>query len=256
MRKIGRKKPYEGHEILYQKMKAKGILSWEKRDGVKPSIRKSNENDRRIILNDILAQPWAPKSGKAIEVGCGTGPILRSICKKGFTGLGIDISKTAINMAKEQSKSLDIKFKQADICKLNVNGTGKFDLAIDGHCLHCILEPKDRRAFLRNIFKLLKKDGVFVVMSMCSPVDRKAFLQAFKGQKLIDHIIYVPFDKAEEFEGFHKIKGQCYLPTRKVPHWKNILSEIRQAGFQTKLFRYAEPASQAPFGSLSIGALK
>ena len=37
---------------------------------------------------------------------------------------------------------------------------------------------------------------------------------------------------------------------------KTILSEIRKAGFRIKLFRYAEPAGEDPFGTMSVGAMK
>jgi SAM-dependent methyltransferase len=169
--------------------------------------------------------------------------------------LGIDVSKTAIAMAKEQSKGLNIRFKRADICCVDVERIGKFDLVVDGHCLHCIIRPEDRKVFLKNSFKLLKKGGLFIVMTMCCPADRKIFSNLYKGQKLINHIIYMPYDKAGEYEDFLTFDGRDYMPTRKVPHWKSILSEIRRAGFKIKLLRYNEAAGQDPFGDLSVAAL-
>lgn len=247
------KKVYEGHENVYKKMSEEGILSWDARGTV--SAWKKVEADKRRILKDVLAQPWAPGSGKAIELGCGTGPILRWICKKGFSGVGIDVSKTAIAMAKEQSKSLELKFRQADICRFDVKKLGKFDLVIDGLCLHCIVNPKDRRMFLEKSFEMLKKGGLFVVMSMCCPCDRKLFSRMYAEQKVRGHTIYSPFERGAEIEGFRMINGQGYIPTRKVPHWKSILSEIRQAGFQVKLLRYTEADKHSPFGYLVAGAL-
>ena len=92
------KKPYESHEIAYQKMRQQGIKQWGgKGSGTKGSF--SYETKR--FLKDVLSQPWAPKAGKAVEFGCGTGPIIRWVCERGFTGLGFLISKTAIAMAKE-----------------------------------------------------------------------------------------------------------------------------------------------------------
>ena len=140
MTKLIKKKPYEGHEVVYQRMKKKGILVWgQKGSG---STGKSCHPETNNFLKDVLSQPWAPKGGRVIELGCGTGPILRQVCKKGFSGVGIDVSKTAIAMAKDQSKGLDIKFRQADVCNLNTKSLGKFDLVIDGLCLHCITDIK------------------------------------------------------------------------------------------------------------------
>ncbi len=233
-------------------MKEKGIRSWNENQRIKG---KTVDADTKRFLNDALAQPWTPKSGRVIELGCGTGPILRWICKRDFGGLGVDVSKTAIAMAKEQSKGLKIRFKRADICRGDVKIAGKFDLAVDGHCLHCIIRSKDRKAFFKNSFKLLKKGGIFIVMTMCSPADRRIFSNMCEGQKLINNTIYSPYDKAREYEGFITINGQDYMPARKVPHWKSILSEIQKAGFKIKLLQYNEASGQEPFGNLSVAAL-
>jgi SAM-dependent methyltransferase len=244
------KKAYEGHEFEYRRMKKKGIRSWNERLKYPEIIA-----DAKRFLTYVLAQPWAPKDGMVIELGCGTGPILRWICKRGFRGLGVDVSKTAIAMAKEQSKGLNVKFKQADLCRIDTGKTGKFDLAIDGHCLHCIVRPEDRKAFLKNSFKLLRKGGLFIVMTMCSPANREIYSNVSKGQKLINHTIYFPYDKARQYENFITLDGRDYIPTRKVPHWKSILAEIRRAGFQIKLLQYGEAYGQEPFGDLSVAAL-
>ena len=234
-------------------MKKEGILSWYEISG-----RKVIDDDTKRFLVDVLSQPWAPKSGKAVELGCGTAPILRRICKRGFSGLGVDISKTAIAMARDQSKGLNIRFKKADICHFRTEKAREFDLAIDGHCLHCIIRPKDRKAFLKNTFQLVKKGGLFVVMTMCAPVERKVFSKLFPAQKLIDGIIYAPYDKANEneYEGCRIFDGQGFIPTRYLGHWRNILTEIRKVGFQPQLVRYNRPASQDPTGDLAVAALR
>jgi len=251
--RCGMKKSYERHENMYQGMRKRGIRSWGESMRVK---QKAIDTDTKRFLIEVLSQPFTPRKGKAIELGCGTAPILRWICKKGFTGLGIDVSKTAIAMAKEQSVGLNVGFRRADICDFDVKGIGKFDIAVDGHCLHCIIRPKDRKAFLRNAFKLLKEGGLLIVVSMCSPVNRKVFSQVCKGQILIEHTIYAPYDRASEYERFRVIDGQGYMPARKMLHWKSILTEIRKAGFQIRLFRYNDPREEYPSGDISVAAFK
>jgi ubiquinone/menaquinone biosynthesis C-methylase UbiE len=245
------KKSYEGHEIQYQKMKKKRILFWDQMIGHNKEIT----SDTKRFLIDVLAQPWAPKGGKVIELGCGTAPILRWLCKKKFKGLGVDVSKTAIKMAREQSQNLDIRFKQADVCNLIAEKSGTFDLAVDGHCLHCIIQPKDRKSFLDKTFRLLKEGGLFVVMTMCAPVDRKMFSNLFPEQKLVDRVIYVPYDKATEYDGSRTFEGRDYIPTRYIGHWESILTELRRAGFRPRLIRYSHPVPQVPFSNLAVGAL-
>ena len=245
-------KNYQIHEDVYLRLKKKGIRSWGNSQGDRKEI---DDNSKRFLI-DVLAQPWAPKKGKVVELGCGTAPILRLICKKNFTGLGIDVSKTAIQMARQQSKGLNVRFKQADLCQRDIVKPRTFDIAIDGHCLHCITGPKDRKAFLKNTFKLLKTNGFFIVITMCSPIDRKLFAKLYPDQKIIDYKGYVPFNGSSAYSGGLKIKGKDYLPVRYFGHWKTILAEIKNAGFDIKLFRFNPSSKDCPSGDLAIGAIK
>ena len=250
------KKPYEGHEIAYRRLRKRGHRSWDERNCAKPPKRSRGlDGGTRELLADVLSQPWAPKRGKAIELGCGTAPMLRWVCKRGFEGLGVDVSKTAVSMAREQSKGLDIRFKKADVCSAAISRPGSFDLAIDGHCLHCIIRPEDRKTFLSNTHRLLKTGGLFVVLTMCSPVDRKGISEVVRGQKLVDRVLYAPTDKASEYEGARKIDGRVYMPTRYVGHWKDILSELRRARFEPQLIRFNRGTPRDPFSDLCVGAL-
>ena len=99
----------------------------------------------------------------------------------------------ALRMAKEQSKGLNIKFKQRDVCSLNTKSFGKFDLVIDGLCLHCITAIKDRKAYLDNVFKILKDGGLFVLLTMCGPMDKKRFSQTCTGHKIVKKVIRINF---------------------------------------------------------------
>lgn len=253
MTKLGKKKPYEGHEVVYQQMRKKGILVWgQKGSG---STSKSCHPETNNFLKDVLSQPWAPKGGRVIELGCGTGPILRRVCKRGFSGLGIDISKTAIAMAKEQSKGLDISFRQGDVCSLNAKSLGKFDIVIDGLCLHCITDIKDRKAYLDNVFKILKDGGLFVLLTMCGPMDRKRLGEVCKGHKIVKKVVYVPFED-KSYGRLVKFDGKYCLPSRYIGHWKEILSEVRKAGFELKLIRYNANDSKDFCGTLTVGAIK
>lgn len=253
MTKLYKKRPYEGHEIIYQTMKKNGILVWgQKGSG---STGKSCRPETKNFLKDVLSQPWAPKGGKAIELGCGTGPLLRWICKKGFRGMGIDISKTAIAMAREQSTGMDITFRQGDVCRLITQRLGRFDLVIDGLCLHCLTDAKDRTTYLKNAFKLLNDGGLFVLLTMCGPMDKKQFARVCKGHKIADKVVYVPFGD-NRYEGRIKLDGRHYLPSRYIGHWKEILRDVSRAGFESKLIRYNANNSNDFCGTLTVGALK
>ena len=245
-------KAYESHEIAYQQMRKQGVTQWGgKGSGTKGSFG----YETKRFLTDVLSQPWTPKAGRAVELGCGTGPIIRWVCERGFSGVGLDVSKTAIAMANEQSAGLDIKFRRADVCSLNTSRLGRYELVVDGHCYHCITDMQDRKAYLQTACDLLKPGGVFVLMTMCGPVDREHFKRAWKGLKLHQGIVYHPW-AGPRCDGMRSFAGKDYAPNRTIIHWQKILTELRQTELELKLIRYNAHNYNDAVGTLTVGAVK
>ena len=73
-------------------MKERGVRSWNER-GVGGQPVRAVDPDAERFLDDVLAQTWAPRAGRALELGCGTGPMLRWLAERGFRGVGIDVSR-------------------------------------------------------------------------------------------------------------------------------------------------------------------
>lgn len=250
------KKPYVAHENKYREMLLDGCRSWDEATQEKAKREKREVAEEvESFLKDVLSQPWAPTGGKAIELGCGTAPILRWLCKRGFSGYGVDVSKSAIAMAREQSKGFNVKFRCADVCSLVPPKKTLFDLAVDGHCLHCITDTNDRRAFLSNTRRLLRDCGVFIVMTMCGPVKRKVFMEKYSCPGLIGGVSYAAIAGASEYEEMLRIKDEECVPTRYFGHWQEILREIRGAGFHPQLVRYVCATEDEPIGFLEVAAM-
>ena len=245
------KKPYESHEDEYRRMEAVGTKSWFQRN--RPWAVDPHDQH---FLEDVFAQPWAPKNGHAMELGCGTGPLTRWLAKSVLKTTGVDVSKTAIRMARKQSKSLTIDYRVADICTKDVRSFGKFDLCVDGRCFHGITSPKDRRAVLENVRDLLKPNGIFILMSMCAPIERSSLARQYPDQKILRNVIYNPVKRAGAFSGAKKINGQQYLPMRFLGHWKFLLSELQKSGLRPLLVRFNHCLPQEPVSSLNVAAVK
>lgn len=158
-------------------------------------------------------------------------------------------------MAKEQSQGLDIRFRRADVCSLNPKTLGKFDLVIDGLCLHCITKANDRQAFLENVCRLLKNDGLFILMTMCAPIDRKQFRSEYPDFRLLQKVLYI-LREDTIYEGSRRIGGRVYMPHRYIAYWKNLLNDLRRAGLEPRLFRYHAHHFKDTFGTLTVGAVK
>jgi SAM-dependent methyltransferase len=134
---------------------------------------------KRIPLNEI---PWnietPPKalvklieSGKVspcrtIDLGCGAGNYAVYLACKGFDVTGIDISPTAIALAKENAKKkgLKVKFITANVLGKLDRIKRTFDFAYDWEVLHHIF-PDKRKRYVENVHKILSPKGKY--LSVC-----------------------------------------------------------------------------------------
>ena len=216
------KKYYEGHDDVYQRIQAEGHNCWGRinfeqahmQGFVKKALKKTNLDSRPHV--------------QALVLGCGTGPIACLLSKRGYQVSGIDISPTAIEMAKQQAeqRSLDIKYWVHDLCQ-NSLGNQQYDLILDSHCLHCIVSEKDRKSALKHIRNALNPDGVFILETMMGRIHTKD-VQSDK-----DGIVWTPFGETPPFfEPRIQKNGLWFVPQRLIRPNKSVLEEeLKTAGF-------------------------
>ena len=233
------KKPHLMHESAYKKIRKNGGKIWGDKDG-------SNDSGididpvQKIFIEEILSKKWSPDNGVALELGCGTGQIIRWFTNSSdFEGIGIDVSPTAIKMAKEQSKRTGLKFFNVDFLNQDILEKKSINIVIDGHCLHCVTLVEDRRKFMANAYSVLKPGGIFLVSTMCSPIFRGSMKKRFPKSKYMDRTHYHIFENGMEYEGYLNIDGKTYVPSRYFDHWKNILTDLKKAGFEIRAFKYS-----------------
>ena len=104
------------------------------------------------------------KPGRVLDLGCGTGMESIFLTTKGFTVTGIDISKTAINYAIQNSKkeNFKIEFVIADATNLDFLKNRKFDLILDWANLHGIIKNK-RDKYIEEILKHTQKGSKLIL---------------------------------------------------------------------------------------------
>ncbi|MDO5652786.1 MAG: class I SAM-dependent methyltransferase [Brachymonas sp.] len=152
------RRDYSIYDALYEEAKRKGWSGWG--------------GDGRIAcgpgqLQRIFEKPYVPKTGRALELGCGEGHLCRLLSRRGFEVTGIDVSKVALDWVKEKQPEVPVAYVHADLSLPGVLEGEQFDLVVDGNCLHCIL-GEDRVAFLNNVHRLLSNGGIFFVSSLCA----------------------------------------------------------------------------------------
>jgi len=250
-------------------MAAKGIDSWNARQGL-PAIEPCVE---RFLL-DVLDDYRSPRSGAVLEVGCGTGPLVRWFAGRGFRGTGVDISPSAIRLARQaaarraadcqatgsatgtntKTNAKKVTYHVGDATNMAMFHDQSFNIVVDGLCLHCLTSPHDRAAYVAEVARVLRPGGIFIVHTMTAPVLRAAWPAAYGVLK--NQTVYVPSCASQEYEGAVQIRGQWHMPTRRMEHWKAILALLQQHGLHAFQHRLAYCSTKEPNSTLSVAAQK
>lgn len=145
---------------------------------------------------------------KTIDLGCGTGNYSVYLASIGFDVTGIDISPTAIKIAKEkaQKKGIKCNFFVADVLGNFNELKSKFDFAYDWELLHHIF-PEQRKIYVKNVYGLLNPKAKY--LSVCFNENDPGFGGSGKRRKTkLGTILYFSSEDElrELFEQYFKIK--------------------------------------------------
>ncbi|MBC8487909.1 MAG: class I SAM-dependent methyltransferase [Bacteroidetes bacterium] len=145
-----------------------------------------------IIQN--IVKSGRVKPCKAIELGCGTGNYVIYLSSMDFNTTGVDISITAIEMAKKSATEKKIKcnFITADVLGEMAEIQSNYDFAYDWELLHHIF-PEEREKYITNVYKLLNPGGKY--LSVCFSEKSPQFGGAGKYRKTpFDTVLYFSSD--------------------------------------------------------------
>ena len=122
------------------------------------------EEPPRALVDLVEAGDVRP--GRAIDLGCGTGNYAIYLASKGLDVTGVDISPTAIRIARENAKNKGVRcdFVAADVLGNLKDVKGTFDFAYDWELLHHIF-PEKRKKYVENIYRILNPRGKY--LSVC-----------------------------------------------------------------------------------------
>jgi SAM-dependent methyltransferase len=104
------------------------------------------------------------KPCRVLEIGCGNGNDAIFLAKKGFDVTAIDISKNAIENAKNRAKEAGVKcdFLVEDIMEVK-SLPEIFEFVYDRGCFHFVPENK-REKYVEIVKKFLIKGGYFILI--------------------------------------------------------------------------------------------
>ncbi len=106
------------------------------------------------------------KPCRTLDLGCGAGNYAIFLAERGFDVTGIDISPTAIKIARENATKREshCDFIVGDILNSLDKVEDTFDFAYDWEVLHHIF-PENRKRYVENVHNLLNPDGKY--LSVC-----------------------------------------------------------------------------------------
>ena len=104
-----------------------------------------------------------------LDLGCGNGELVRTLSRRGHRGryVGLDFSLTLLNEARRQEFSFPVQFLRADLAELSIANdalpvAGGWSLITAFAVLHHLPGFDLRLALVRNVYDLLRKDGLFI----------------------------------------------------------------------------------------------
>lgn len=218
-------KYYQMHEQVYKGLQDQGFVSWDK----DTSLEKLWSHQINASLKSFLDQQAISfKNLNVLDLGTGTGTCALFCAKEGSQSLGVDISKTAIDMARTNNENLKLnaEFLEADI--LNLKLDKKFNLISDSSLLHCLVGDEDRTKFYKVVKDHLEEDGYFFIHTMIESEDMSS-LTNNEYFRLQDEILY-SLGIADINNGRVSFDGKSYFPHRTIRKLDNLLKEIETAG--------------------------
>lgn len=195
---------YAGHDRQYQKLRAAEKPGWNDDDVIAENL---------AVLAEVFQSPHFPRTGRLLEMGCGAGDMALGLAALGYSVSGVDISPAAVDWARDKARErgLSADFQVGNVLDLADYVDGRFDVVLDGHCLHCIIGA-DREDFLASARRVLKPGGVLHINTMCGD----HFANRFPEQ----------FDPESRFQIWNGVA------LRYFGHTEDILAEVRAAGLE------------------------
>jgi len=115
-----------------------------------------------VYLEEHLTQEGSVSGKKALVIGCGLGDDALILEKHGYEVEALDISPSAIPLAKKRYPKSKVDFHVGDIYDMPVSSKGKYDFVYEGLTIQS-LPPKDRENLVGIIVSLVSKGGELLV---------------------------------------------------------------------------------------------
>ncbi len=229
---------YEMHEKKYRRLQARGMTSWDEWVGEAKDFQSFRMQEFAAFACE--RSQLTPSTSHVLEVGCGTGPLCCYLAARGFQTAGIDISPTAIEMARSQAalRNLPITYWVGDVCR-DCPVSGPFDVIIDAHFLHCIVFDSERRNALANIRSRLATSGEYWLETSIGDAE---IATPYPFRLDSDGVLWVATEAQGEIDSAVRMEGIWFMPVRRyIPSANQVRTELASAGLSILWERHRAP---------------
>jgi SAM-dependent methyltransferase len=173
--------------------------------------------DRLDVSLKLIQQNCPKKENSIIDIGSGRSTLIDDLYGLGYKTLTLlDISEEAINQTLERLENLQILASKifGDITKITMQ-ENLYDLWHDRAVFHFLTEANQRKKYIQNLKRSLKKNGIVIIATFgpkgpdrCSGLKTKKYnaqsLQAELGNdfQILGSIIdyhQTPFETSQQF---------------------------------------------------------
>ena len=147
----------------------------------------------RLVWEGVI-----PPGAKILEVGCGIGTEAVFLAVRGMRVTAVDISSLAIETAQSLAKvfGVEVDFRLCDALNLPMVNN-EFDVIRDQFCFHH-LSDCERPAFAREIARVLKPNGLFVLHTFSENIPGGSYPRRITSQELLS--TFTPYLQLEHLE--------------------------------------------------------
>lgn len=163
------------------------------------------------------------KTGKILDIGCGTGEFLKTFKDAKWQTLGIEPSADVRKMAIEKY-GLDVK-EEAEIKNLEASG---FDVITMWHVLEHVPHLNDR---IEDLKRLIKPNGIIIIaVPNCTSLDAKIYAENWAAYDVPRHLYHFSPKDIETVFKNHGLNVFRILPMIFDSFYVSMLSEKYRSG--------------------------
>jgi cyclopropane fatty-acyl-phospholipid synthase-like methyltransferase len=157
----------------------------------------------RPILVEYHDKGLLPKGGRALDLCCGAGTNTVYLAQSGYDVTGIDISPTAIGIAKQKASQAGVTINFLNESFIDVSfSDGEFSFVHDMGCFHHV-GVEERQKFISGVHRILQDDGSY--MLTCFSYRNGAGWNHFTRQKI--ESLFRDFFGFGEFRHYPSLEG-------------------------------------------------